>query len=364
MATPLGESPAIAAPRPAAERLEAALAQLAAQAVAIDRDGRYPGPLLHELGAAGAFAGLARVKADLAGPIEATARVARLCGATAFCCWCQGALAWYLRLSANQRLRETWLPELAHGRALGGTALSNPMKFVAGLEDLLLRGARAPSGGWAISGSIPWVSNIEDGHSFAAIFATADGPPRMALINTAMPGLAIRPNDNYEVMAGTATVAARFREVPVGGEHIIAADAGSFIAKIRPGFVLLQAGIGLGLLDAAGDVMRASRRKPSAGLPQSLLLTPAQVARRREELGARVAAQAEAIASGEPPATKETMRLRLALAEAVAHAATAAQLMAGAPGLIRGRRAARLLREAAFFGVLTPSVRHLNHLLA
>ena len=342
-------------------------------AVAIDRDAAYPRDIMHDLGAAGAFAQLAdghaglTTKVSLIPTIEAVAAVARQCGATAFCCWCQGALTWYLRCTTNKSLRERLLADVASGTTLGGTALSNPMKAVSGLEDLLLKSRLAESGsGWRVSGVIPWVSNIETGSPFGAIFAVPDAPPVMAVVDDTLDDLVLRTNDNFEVMAGTATVSVSLRKVAVDPAQVLAEDANDFIAKIRPGFVLIQAGIGLGLLEAAAAVMDKSRRTPSAGLglAQGLLTTAQQVRAKIVTLRERVHAQAEVVALDAGPTAAETMALRLDLATATFQAAIAAQLMAGAPGLIRGMRAGRLIREAAFYGVLTPSVRHLNYMLA
>lgn len=48
------------------------------------------------------------------------------------------------------------------GRTFGGTALSNPMKSLAGIENMLLRARKVP-GGYKVSGSLPWVSHIAKG---------------------------------------------------------------------------------------------------------------------------------------------------------------------------------------------------------
>ena len=62
--------------------------------------------------------------------------------------------------------------------------------------------------------------------------------------------------------------------------------------------------------------------------------------------------------AGRPVADRELFALRRELANTAIRAATAAQLVCGAGGLGCGRRSARLIREAAFYGVLTPSLRH------
>ena len=340
-------------------------------AIAIDRDGIYPAEIMREFGAAGAFVhladglgGLTR-QVDLMPTIDAIAEAAQVCGATAFCCWCQAALIWYLRCTDNLPLRKRMLAQAASGNLLGGTALSNPMKAAVGLEDLLLKGQRSEDGrGWIVNGVIPWVSNIEHGHPFAAVFDRKGEPPAIAITTAGEGGPDISPNDNYEVMAGTATVVARFHSTYIDRSMILSEDAREYISRIRPGFILFQAGIGLGLIEAAALAMEATRRERSPGLPTSLLATPDQLREQARKLRKKVVQQAELAACDAGPSANETFQLRLDLAEAAIKAATSAQLMVGAIGLMRGKRAVRLVREAAFYGILTPSVRQLNHMLA
>src|SRR3954468_15393904 len=60
-------------------------------------EGHYPERVLRSLGDAGAFSAHAGEEADLSGAIDAMARVARHCLATAFCMWCQDTFVWYVR---------------------------------------------------------------------------------------------------------------------------------------------------------------------------------------------------------------------------------------------------------------------------
>ena len=355
---------AIAAPRRedvAASARRIATVALRKQAVVIDREGAYPRTIMHELGKVGVFAKLATVEGDLTVTIDAMEAVARECVSTAFCCWCQGALTWYVRNCDNAALRDWLLAPLASGAVLGGTALSNPMKAHSGLENLLLHGQRSADG-WIVSGAIPWVSNIEAGHPFGVIFSTADGGSAMAVVDDTLDGLRIKINDDYETMSGTATVATKLRAVQVDKKRILAADASAFIPKIRSGFVLIQTGIGLGIMRAAVDVIEATRRDLGPSDSGGLVVTDLQ---KLEDEIQRLRARTFNLACAADDAEwKAVLQLRLDLAAAALKAATAAQLTAGAIGLRRGNRAVRLVREAAFYGVLTPSVRHLGYMLA
>ena len=343
--------------------------RLRSAATAIDQQGEYPRSILQGLGEAGAFASLADgdeglVKTiDLHSAITASRKVAAACVSTAFCCWCQGALVWYLRNSTNPALRQRLLARAASGQVLGGTALSNPMKYVTGLENLRLSATGQNDGASLISGTIPWVSNVEENSPFGMIFSQPDKPPAMALADSSMPGLSIKPNDNFETMAGTATVMARFENVPITEKNLLADNAVEFIGTIKAGFILLQAGIGLGIIEEAAAIIEQSRRTQPSGSEHGLLATSAQLQEQLGDLDNQVAQQAARASSGKPIADRELFGLRRELVLKAIRAATAAQLVCGAGGLGRGRRSARLIREAAFYGVLTPSVQHLDHIL-
>ena len=74
------------------------------------------------------------------------------------------------------------LPKVASGEILGGTALSNPMKFSPVLSPCNSRHRLRL--GVRVRGQLPWVSNLGPGHVFGAIFQSQSAPHReiMALV--------------------------------------------------------------------------------------------------------------------------------------------------------------------------------------
>jgi alkylation response protein AidB-like acyl-CoA dehydrogenase len=144
----------------------------------IDAEGLYPQAVMRDFGRAGAFAqhlpGFSP-KLDLGAAIEAMAAAGEHCLSTSFCMWCQDALAWYIFTSANDELKRTLGCRVAVGDALGGTALSNPMKTFFGIETIRLKGRRV-EGGYAVRGALPFVSNLGDDHYFGAVFELEDKP--------------------------------------------------------------------------------------------------------------------------------------------------------------------------------------------
>ena len=116
---------------------------------------------LAEVGAFGAH--LDRRGADFGLALAANSEIARSCGSTGFLAWCHNVCGLYMEQSANPALLAR-LNDHVEGRSFGGTALSNPMKAMAGIEPMLLRAQRVP-GGYRVSSSLPWVSHIAPGNT-------------------------------------------------------------------------------------------------------------------------------------------------------------------------------------------------------
>src|SRR5258707_5889753 len=112
-------------------------------------EGLYPEGVMRAFGRAGAFGAHLpdeRRSTDLATAIRAMSAAGEYCLSTSFCMWCQDALAWYIFASDNDGLKASLGRRVAAGEALGGTALSNPMKAFFGIEQIRLKGNRVDGG--------------------------------------------------------------------------------------------------------------------------------------------------------------------------------------------------------------------------
>src|SRR5262249_56877237 len=91
---------------------------------------------------------------------------------------------------------------VAAGEALGGTALSNPMKTLFGIEQIRLKSKRV-DGGYAVRGALPYVSNLGDDHYFGAVFEAEDAPKRyvMAIVPCATEGVELSGNTTFWALA-------------------------------------------------------------------------------------------------------------------------------------------------------------------
>ena len=343
--------------------------QLAPLTVRIDRDGHYPEEFLHQAGQLGAFnAHLASQNPagvpDLVSAIRAEEVISAECMTTGFVAWCQNACAWYVENSDSSTLKREVLPKLANGEAFGATALSNPMKWFASIEELKLSAERV-EGGYVVSGALPWVSNLGEDHYFGAIFRTTDDNPRplMAVINCADPGFSLTPCPEFIALEGSRTFGCHFDRVFVPDEHVLADPLPEYIQRIRPGFVLLQMGMGLGLIEGCINTMHEANET----LSHVNGYLDDQAGELEEVL--EDARQATYALARDPFDTSDAffadvLQMRLTGSELALRASQSALLHSGARGYLSSAAAQRKLRESYFVAIVTPAIKHLRKELA
>ncbi|GJE71054.1 acyl-CoA dehydrogenase family protein [Methylorubrum podarium] len=323
--------------------------------------GEYPVDVLRALGAAGTFAHhVEGTPEGLLAAIDAMGQAGEACLSTAFCIWCQDALVWYLARSEEAGPRRH-LAAFADGAALGGTGLSNPMKAFSGIEPLALRCEREGAG-YRVRGRLPWVSNLVPGHLFAGIASLPDGRRVMGLFEAGTAAVAIAANARFVALEGTGTVTVMVRDAYLPDADVIAHDVAAFVPRIRNGFVLLQTGMGLGLVRGVARLMREDARGRHDG--RYLPLGPEAIEARAEVLRERVAAAAVRHAETDRATFLDTLRLRLDVSLLALEAAQSAMLQFGARGYLEGSEPFRRLREAQFVAIVTPSVKHITTELA
>jgi alkylation response protein AidB-like acyl-CoA dehydrogenase len=339
--------------------------ELAPLAAAIDSGDIYPADLLRRLGDAGAW-GSHRPEngaADLRCAIQSIAALGEVCGATAFMAWCQNTLAWYTGNSDNPALVARFADAVASGKILGGTGLSNPMKSLFGIEKLKLRGRRV-EGGYVVRGALPWVSNLGADHLFGTIFESEDQPGEsvMFLADCSDPAITLQPCKPFLAMDGTGTYGVQFRDVFVPNDLVLAKPATPFVKKIRAGFILLQNGMGLGLIKDCVAIMtevEGALGHVNRYLPQQ----PADFQKLLSELESETMALARDPFNASDDYWRRVVALRLHIGEASVAAAHAAMLHCGARGYLSSHRAQRRLRESYFVAIVTPATKQLRKML-
>jgi alkylation response protein AidB-like acyl-CoA dehydrogenase len=329
--------------------------------------GLYPENVLRSFGTAGAFSThlpSGKGEADLSTAIAAMAAAGEHCLATAFCMWCQNALGWYVFTSNNAALKETVGRAAARGEALGGTGLSNPMKTFFGIETMRLK-ARRVGGGFEVRGALPWVSNLGPDHYFGAVFELEDAPRHfvMAVVPCASEGLRLVGDHKFVALDGTRTFGVQFRDVFIPDANVLADPIEPYLKRIRAGFVLLQAGMAIGLIRGCIDLMRQT--KSSLGhVNKYLEMQPEDFEQKLKTLEATVELLAATPFEPDPSYWRQVIETRLAAGETSVAAAHWAMLHCGSRGYIATGAAQRRLREAYFVAIVTPATKQLRKMLA
>lgn len=348
---------------------ELAKGPLAELADGIDRRGIYPESILHRLGELGAL------KAHMAEPgkaadygvaIAVMAEVSRVCGATGFMVWCHDVCGVYMEQSGNPALLDEVLANHANGVTLGATGMSNPMKTFAGIETFLLHAKKA-EGGYVVSGTLPWVSNLGPDHYFGAVADVAvDGEIKneiMFLVRCDAPGVELRNCPSFSAMEGTNTWAVRLTNYFVSSVEMIADPVRPFIGRIRAAFILLQTGMGLGVAQGAIDSMWTVERQ-LGHVNEFLDDRPDDLQTELDDLTARIMALAKTPFGSDKAFLIDVLDARAHASELALRAAQSALLHQGARGYLMTSDVQRRVRESHFVAIVTPAVKHLRKEIA
>lgn len=330
----------------------------------IDRDGIYPRAVMHSLGDAGAYRCVVGPDANFQRAIAAMTDISSACMSTGFMTWCQDVCGVYIEQSGNSALIERRLTNHANGITLGGTGMSNPMKALASIETLLLKGEKV-SGGYVVNGTLPWVSNIGAGHYLGGVFQVDASKSHevMFLLECDAPGVLLKHCPTFSGMEGTGTYSVRLTNVFVGDDCIIADPMRPFVAKIRAAFIILQCGMGLGVAQAAIDACWEVEDQ-LGHVNEFLHDRPDELQLELDELTARINCLAASPYDGSKDHLIDTLDVRAHCSELSLKASQSALLHQGARGYLMTAAPQRLIRESHFVAIVTPALKHLRKEIA
>lgn len=351
--------------------------RLAPKVLDVDLKAEYPEDLLRDIGKAGGYRGAASPEyggndLGLRHVVAVMEEVSKECLSTGFMIWCQTACARYIDQSDNTWVKERYLPRIVSGELLAGTGLSNTMKSADTIEDYRLSARRA-EGGYVINGVLPWVSNLGPDHLFTTGCPVrgADGEEEglaFVLVECSQPGFRLVDCAHFIGLDGTRTLACQFKECFIPDAMVLAqpSESAAYLARIKPGMILAQMGMGLGLIDGCALLMEQSNRT-HGHVNQYLGDQVGDIVAALEE--ARTATYelcdaVEADAGGGAHYGLDVLKLRLAGGELSVRAAHAAMLHQGAKGYLVRNAAQRRLREAYFVAIVTPATKHLRREIA
>ncbi|MBN3968611.1 acyl-CoA/acyl-ACP dehydrogenase [Pseudomonas gregormendelii] len=289
----------------------------------------------------------------IADAVEVLAQIASCSLAAAFVFCGQRTFIEYLIKSPNKALREKLLPSLLDGKLAGATGLSNAMKFLSGIEALLVT-ASSTEKGWRVDGRLPWVTNLRRSGFVvaAAVEGTRDGRPFILAIPSTLSGL--KRSDDLQLIGlqSTNTAALHFTQLDVNREWLIHDDARVFLPALRPAFLGLQCGLAIGL--ARRSLMEVEVR--IRGNRSVLAETFHEQRRRLEHL---VSDLKSGLLDGRFVAEPTALFcLRIAFSESATNAVNLELQASGGSAFLSGNSHgfARRLRESAFLPILTPSL--------
>jgi len=324
----------------------------------IDLDAYYPAEYLKALGREGYLSSVGKGQGDVrVNSVKVLEETSAACMTTGFNLWCHQALLTYVRLSENEKLKGQLLPSLENGQLLGGTGLSNPMKFYAGIDHLYLKAKRVEQG-YVLNGQLPMVSNLGADHWFAVI-AVVEDKRIMTVVPCDANGLKMIEQTGFLGLNGSATYACQFRDVFIPDDWVLSEQADEYIQIVRPTFVLCQIPLGLGVVAASLHSIRQAKDK-QYGCNSYLPVQTDQLERELDRLRAEMLRLAAApdIQALRP----ELLKARLATVYLTLNAVQACMLHQGSAGYTFSSQPSRRLREAYFFANLTPTIRHLEKL--
>ncbi|USZ15728.1 acyl-CoA/acyl-ACP dehydrogenase [Moraxella sp. FZFQ2102] len=332
--------------------------------IAIDK-GYYPTAEMAQLARLGAFsAHLSSQGSRFGDAILATAKIGEVCGTTGFLSWCHQVCGLYLDQSENAALKANILPSHIVGDSFGGTALSNPMKTFANIESMILRATKV-DGGYVVSGTLPWISHIAPNQYCGAI-ARVDGENKdvffLLKFDEARRGQwQLNACPTFSGMEGSSTWQINLNQYFVPTETIIADPAKAFIERIRGAFVLMQLGIGAGIIQGAiNDIIAA---EPALGHVNQYLEDQAgDLQNSLDKLVAQTLSLATTPFDSSKAFFLDVLDTRIQGAQLSLKATQAALLHQGAKGYLMTAAPQRRIREAHFVAIVTPAIKHLRSL--
>lgn len=327
---------------------------------AID-EGYYPRDELGQIAKTGAFsAHLKEAGSRFDTAILATAQIGRVCGTSAFLAWCHQVMGLYLDHAPNTAPKQALLAAHANGERFGGTALSNPMKSWANIEPMILQ-AKKDGDGFVISGTLPWISHIGEGQYCGAV-AQVDGGEQVFFVlefdDARHANWALEECPDFSGMMGSATWRIVLNNYKVSQSQVLAYPCTDFIKNIRAAFVLMQMGIGAGIIQGAIDDIGEGTAKSNAFLEDQA----GNLQSALDRLVQKTLDLAKTAFETDVDFFIDVLNVRQQGAILALKATQAALLHQGARGYVMSASPQRRLREAQFIAIVTPAIKHLRYL--
>jgi alkylation response protein AidB-like acyl-CoA dehydrogenase len=325
----------------------------------IDQEGFYPKEFLKTVADSGLINSINAKKEDIRfREVQLIEETAKYCMTSAFALWCHLGALTSVRMSNNLFIKNELLPLLESGEILGGTGLSNALKYYAGIDTIRLK-AEQTEGGYTISGALPSVSNLGENHWFVILASLNQNQRIMCIIPVNVKGVIIEKKASFVGLNGSATYSCDFHEVFVPNKWIITEEADQFIPKIRPTLALYQIPLGIGVSEASlQSILESCSKNMEAN--QHLKTQPEELMERLQLIRERTYEYGKI--SDLTKIEKEILLARLDIVHLTSKAVYADMLYSGGQAYMKDSEPFRRLRESYFLVNLTPTVKQLEKL--
>jgi alkylation response protein AidB-like acyl-CoA dehydrogenase len=277
------------------------------------------------------------------------AEVAGHCLSTAFSVWAHRMTVEYLTAAATP-----WslgaAADLTGSGALGVTGMASAFKDAAGCGSLDLMATPA-DGGYRLTGTLRWASNLYPDSILVTAAQTETGEKLVVALPLAADGVTIGNHFELLALGSTASSFLKLSDVYIGEDQILSRDIDAFLNSVRPTFLVLQSAMCVGLARRCLDEAESSL----GGVNSAFAAQFDSLAVELASIESQVTAFAAAVGGPSTPAKHDLLTLRLAAADTVSAAAALEIRTAGGKGYARRTDASRRFREAAFIPVQSPS---------
>ena len=287
----------------------------------------------------GALPAMASVVGQLAGE----------CMSTAFTIWAHRMTIEYLT-TAGTPWAINAAEHLRTGAVLGVTGMASAFKDAAGCGSLDLT-AEPVDNGYALSGTLRWASNLYDDSIMVTAARAESGDKLIVALPLSSDGVKIGEHFDLLALGSTASSYLTLDNAYIGADQVLTCDVGSFLATVRPTFLVLQSAMCLGLARRCIDQARLGL----TGVNSVFVPEVDMLAGKLSLAESTLMALAQATGTAATPGKRQLLSLRLAAAELASSAAALEVRTAGGKGYARQTDASRRFREAAFIPVQSPS---------
>ena len=228
--------------------------------------------------------------------------------------------------------------------------MASAFKDAAGCGSLDLT-ATTVEGGYRLSGSLRWASNLYDDSLMITAAGTEDGEKLIVALPLNTPGVVL--GDHFELLAmgSTASSYLKLHDAFIGSEQVLSTNFNEFLNTVRPTFLVLQSAMCIGLTKTTV----AQSRGGLTGVNSVFSAEVDEVEQKLVTAQSTLASAAAAVGGPQPPSKGELLTLRLAAAEISSASAALEIRTAGGKGYASQTPASRRYREAAFIPVQSPS---------